>query len=177
MEYTDLDAQVTTLQTLEILLNLSARRVQQLANDGIIIKHGRGKYDLTKSVINYCVFLQDGNNDNKSDFNLENTRLTKERADAAEMENAKNRGELKNWNDVVLLNDEIAQIVITALSSIPNRTCSTIAAQTRLPVEQVRELLENEINDIRIAIAKELSDHAERQSLLAEADSQTLPTA
>lgn len=40
-------------------LNLSSRRIQQLAREGIIPMVNRGKYDLIKCIQNYIIYLKD----------------------------------------------------------------------------------------------------------------------
>ena len=47
------------VSTIAKLFNLTERRVQQLASDGVIPKADRGKYDLVACVRGYIGFLQD----------------------------------------------------------------------------------------------------------------------
>ena len=39
-------------------LQLTPRRVQQLANEGVIVKTGRGTYDMCRSAIQYSLYLR-----------------------------------------------------------------------------------------------------------------------
>lgn len=53
------DRPTVTAGTLADLFNLTERRVQQLANEKVVVKADRGKYDLIASVKGYVRFLQD----------------------------------------------------------------------------------------------------------------------
>lgn len=48
----------TSAETLAHLLNLTARRVQQLAREGVMVRGGKGRYRLTESVRAYNAYLQ-----------------------------------------------------------------------------------------------------------------------
>ena len=43
----------TSLKTLSILLDVTERRIQQLAREGIIVRDKRGRYDLIPSIQGY----------------------------------------------------------------------------------------------------------------------------
>ena len=78
-------------------LNLTERRVQQLARDGIIPKAEKGKYDLVRSVQRYVQYLQDrayGSTDAPRDTHHERARLIKAQADKTELEVAALRNQL-----------------------------------------------------------------------------------
>ena len=78
-------------------LNLTERRVQQLARDGIIPKAEKGKYDLVRCVQQYVRYLQDrayGNADAPRDTHHERARLIKAQADKTELEVAALRNQL-----------------------------------------------------------------------------------
>lgn len=53
------DRPTVTAGTLADLFNLTERRIQQLANEKVVVKADRGKYDLIGSVKGYVRFLQD----------------------------------------------------------------------------------------------------------------------
>ena len=75
------------------LFDVSERRIQQLAKDGIIPRAARGKYPLIGTIQGYVKFLQeraansafDGND---GDLQSERRRLTRAQADAQELKNA-----------------------------------------------------------------------------------------
>ena len=80
------------------LLDLTPRRVQHLANEGVIPRAEKGRYELVSAVRGYIRYLRDRamgrDGEQSSDIASERTRLTREQADRAAMENAKARGEL-----------------------------------------------------------------------------------
>ena len=85
-------------KTIAKLFNLTERRVQQLAKEGIIPKAERGKYELIGAVQGYVKYLQDravGQHEAApTDLNAEKVRLTKAQADEKELQVKVLRGEL-----------------------------------------------------------------------------------
>ncbi|MCJ2056655.1 hypothetical protein MKL09_08815 [Methylobacterium sp. J-048] len=82
--------------------DLSERRIGQLADKGIVIRVGRGKFDLLVSTANYCRHLREvasGRGEDSPDLTAERTRLAKEQADRIAIENERTRG-------TILLADE-----------------------------------------------------------------------
>jgi len=80
------------------LLDLTERRVYQLAKEGIIPRASAGKYELVGAVQGYIRFLRSsspgGERILSDDISRDKARLMKAQADAAEMENAERRKEL-----------------------------------------------------------------------------------
>ena len=84
------------------LLDLTERRVQQLARDGIIPASARagpdrGRYDLVGTVRGYVRYLRElatRSQTGAADFGVERARLIKAKADLAEMDAAVRRGDL-----------------------------------------------------------------------------------
>lgn len=80
------------------LLDLSPRRVFQLATEGVIPRAERGRYELVPAVQGYIRYLRDraiGSDALPEDANrASRARLTKAKAEAQEMENERVRGEL-----------------------------------------------------------------------------------
>lgn len=48
----------TSLQTLSVLLDITERRVQQLAGEGIVVRKRQGHYDLVASIQGYVRYLR-----------------------------------------------------------------------------------------------------------------------
>src|SRR3972149_345185 len=80
------------------LLDLTPRRVQHLANEGVIPRAEKGRYELVPAVRGYIRYLRDRSVGRDGvvipDIASERARLTREQADRVAMENAKARGEL-----------------------------------------------------------------------------------
>ena len=112
-------------------LNLTERRVQQLARDGIIPKPEKGKYDLIRCVQKYVHYLQErayGTGETPSDTYRERARLIKAQADKTEIEVATMR------NQLVLLDiveaDWMKQVAACRMKllALPSKTAFEIAA-------------------------------------------------
>lgn len=76
------------------VLNLSVPQVYNLANSGTIPKPDNGKWNLTQCAHNYIKYLQGRAGEEKRDYAVERTRLTKAQADKVEMEIKVLAGEL-----------------------------------------------------------------------------------
>jgi len=76
------------------LLNLSVPQVYNLANSGIIPAGDNGKWNLTQCAHAYIKYLQGRAGEEKRDYAVERTRLTKAQADKVEMEIKVLAGEL-----------------------------------------------------------------------------------
>lgn len=106
------------VSSLAKLFNLTSVRIQQLASDGIVIRTGRGRYDLWSSISNYIEYLQerkvnqwDNESENPTELKKHQLRRTKEEADKLELANAKTRGDLIEKNEVIKAGEEIMAIV------------------------------------------------------------------
>lgn len=79
------------------ILNLSVRRVNQLAASGVIPKADRGQYEILAVVQAYIAFLKDGapaTEEGVVDARVENALLTKAKREREELDLAKARGEV-----------------------------------------------------------------------------------
>ncbi len=85
------------VSTIAKLFNLTERRVQQLAKEGVIPKPEKGKYDLVGCVRGYVAYLQErafGKTMAVGDTHHERARLLKLQADKTELEVETIRGKL-----------------------------------------------------------------------------------
>jgi phage terminase Nu1 subunit (DNA packaging protein) len=98
---------------LALLLGLTARRVNQLAEEGITIRAGHGEFDAPASVQNYVASVTNRAKDGEAaiDKEREEARLKKEQADNFELKNAKLRKEL-------LPIDEVARVWSEQISEV-----------------------------------------------------------
>lgn len=74
------------------LFDLTERRVQQLAADGIIPKGSRGKYPLVGAVQGYIRFLRESSKSEETDYELSRARIARAKAEMAEIELERMRG-------------------------------------------------------------------------------------
>src|SRR5688500_17355403 len=98
---------------LALLLGLTTRRVNQLADEGITIRVGHGEFDAPASIQNYFASVTNRAKDGEAtiDKEREEARLKKEQADHFELKNAKLRKELLPIDEVVRVwSEQIAQV-------------------------------------------------------------------
>lgn len=152
--------------TIAKLFNLTERRVQQLAKDGIIPKDERGKYDLVGAVRGYIKYLQeralgrgDGAYNDGVDIKLERKRLISAQANKTESENLKLRGELVSFELVKDVLNEAAVCYGRGVDALPGRLANELAGIND-PAE-VKSRLFDECRRIRIATAELLCRFAE----------------
>lgn len=96
-------AQSVPVSTIAKLLNLTERRVQQLAKEGVIPKALRGEYNLVGCVQGYIRYLQEearqgGGGDDE--LKLHKTRMLAAKANIAELEAKERFGELVPADEV-----------------------------------------------------------------------------
>ncbi|WAC26272.1 hypothetical protein [Ancylobacter sp. SL191] len=87
-----------TADDLAGLLGIAPRTVRELAARGLVVKAGRGRYDLAASVASYCGHLREQAagraGDAQASLAVERARQAKEAADNLALRNAEMRGEL-----------------------------------------------------------------------------------
>ena len=117
-------------QVLASLFSLTSRRVQQLADEGVIVKVSRDKYDLLNSVSGYVKFLQEkafGKTLGASDTQIERARLLKAQANRAEIENAIKTGELVDKGEMKDIVMTISNALVNSLISLPPSLVSALS--------------------------------------------------
>lgn len=115
--------------TIAKLFNLSERRVQQLANDGIIPKPVKGKYELVPSVMGYIKYLQErasGREILSTDAHLERARLLKAQADKTELEVKAMNGELIAAEQVEILWSGLVSAFRSRMLGLPVRCANLV---------------------------------------------------
>lgn len=139
------------------LLNLTPRRVQQLAKEGVIPKAARGKYSLAASVQGYVRYLQDQldrpGSENKLELNAERARKTKAEADIAEMQAEKMRGELVDAEEMTELLDMVVQEVRSKLlNTVPARIA--VRAKSEKAETKIKAIAKEEISASLTALSQ-----------------------
>lgn len=138
---------MATLHEVAAHLGITIKYVQDLIANGTISKKGRGEYDLDECRQSYISRLRESaaGRANAGELNLtdERARLSKEQADAKEMENAIERGELVYIEDVAKRFEEGLSKVRAKLLSIPTKIAPEAAAAEN--AKEVQRLIENAI--------------------------------
>jgi phage terminase Nu1 subunit (DNA packaging protein) len=126
-------AQTYPVAVISKLLDLTPRRVQQLASEGVIPRAEKGRYELVPAVRGYIRYLRDraiGAGVLPEDAaRASRARLIKAQAEAQEMENEKVRGELlpleivgRAWAEMATSLPESFRRFLTASTSFPSQT-------------------------------------------------------
>ena len=104
------------------LFNVTDRRIQQLAKEGVIPKSARGKYPLIGVIQGYVGYLQErglGQDFSDNDLRAERLRLTKAQADNMEIKNELAKGKAAPVNIIQMCLSKVAGEVAGLLDGIP----------------------------------------------------------
>lgn len=118
--------QTIPLKDLAELFDLTERRIQQLADDGIIKKSRRGEYELFPSVQGYIEFLKNSANGTSSGLAEQRLRQAKAKADREELELKALTGDLVEKSDAIAAWGEAVQMMKTMLLSIPAKVAQSV---------------------------------------------------
>lgn len=141
------DGQVTG-KVLANVLGVADRTLRDLAERGLVVKAGRGSYELAASVRRYCEHLREiaagrGGEAGVLDLTAERARLAKEQADAQAIKNATLRGELLPAADVERRWREVLAGVRSRMLAVPSRTRQALAHLTATEVA----VIDREVRD------------------------------
>lgn len=123
-------------------LGINQAVLSRLIKEGILDKQDRGKYDIDEVRLQYLKHIRNlaGNNNNNLELGAERARLAKEQADAKEMENAIERGELVYIEKVGKDFEEQLTKVRNKLLAAPTKVAAE--AHAAATVKEVREIIE-----------------------------------
>lgn len=133
--------------TIAQLLNISPRRVQQLAREGVIPRAENGRYALVASVQGYVKYLQERSVSRDADEETlhERRRLVKMQADKLEFEIGRLTSELVPTGEVGRAWARLAAAFRARMLALPSRLAAELAAEPDPNVVKAR--LEDEIHD------------------------------
>jgi phage terminase Nu1 subunit (DNA packaging protein) len=151
-------AQTFPLDTICKLLDLTPQRVGQLVNMGVIPKKERGRYELVPVVRGYIHYLRERsvNSDVGADgYATQRTRLTKAKADMAEMEKDQMASVLIPASDVGDAWETMASNMRAKMLSLPAKIATSVfvaedvSETKRIIKEQIHEAL-SELSAIEV---------------------------
>jgi phage terminase Nu1 subunit (DNA packaging protein) len=152
------DSPTVPVDTLAKLFSLTAVRIQQLAADGVVVRKERGRYDLWASIRNYIKFLQErkvnqwDTGEESKGWQHERERLTRAKADVAEIEAALMKGQSHDAAAVAKVWGDMITNARTKLLAMPTK----LAAQLEgLTIAERQDALRDCIN----AALSELADY------------------
>ena len=140
------DLTVTSTQLSEIL-ELSVRRIQQLAKSGTLPKQEkRNRYKLVESIQGYIKYLrgQVVHGDAPQDLKEAKLRQEKARAEILELEALQKNGELQHQDDIEKVWNSIAVLIKTKLLALSSRVSADVYGATSLV--QVRARIDEEVD-------------------------------
>lgn len=141
-----------TARELAALLGVSARTIRELAQEGVVVKTGKGRYALAASVRAYCerqraAAAGRGGESGVATLTAERARLAREQADAAAIKNAALRGDLLPAADVAASWRAILTGVRARMLAVPSRIGARAAHLSRADLEivdsEIRDALED----------------------------------
>lgn len=128
-------------------LGVSTTVISDLTGRGVLEKTGRNGYDLEQCRLAYLKHLRDAASGRAAsgdlDLGAERARLAKEQADAKEMENAVERGELVYIEKVAKQFEAQLTKVRTKLLAVPTKVAAE--AHAAATVKEVREIVETAV--------------------------------
>ena len=153
------DLTVTSNQLSEIL-ELSVRRIQQLAKSGTLpTQEKRNRYRLVESIQGYIKYLrgQVVHGDAPQDLKEAKLRQEKARAEILELEALQKNGELQHQDDIEKVWTSIAGLIKTKLLALSTRVSadvygSTSLVQVRTRIDEEVDLILNELVNTQVEI-------------------------
>jgi phage terminase Nu1 subunit (DNA packaging protein) len=150
------------LDTICKLLDLTPQRINQLVNMGVIPRKERGRYELVPVVRSYVKYLRERaiKGDVQAggdDYASHRARLTKAKADMAEMEREQMAARLlpssdvqKAWCDVVA-NMRTKMLAIPTNAAADTQAASSLAGAKQVLKEKVHDAL-SELAEMRVEV-------------------------
>lgn len=127
-------------------LNITPRRVGQLADEGILKEYG-GRYKLKECIADYIEYLQNqiSDRDYTSDYNTERAKLTRAKREKEEMEFKLRQNELHLAEDIELVMGNIIISFRNKMMTIPQKALNQLMNAKKS--EEIMEILEIAINE------------------------------
>lgn len=163
---------LTTAQ-LAILLGLTTRRINQLAEEGVMVRTAHGEFDAPASIQAYVALAANKGKgkDAEIDKEREEARLKKEQADTQELKNAKLRNELLPVDEVSRIWSEQISSLRSGLLAVVSRVRQRISLSAEDAV-----VLDEEIRDAMTKLADGIEIYDADVLDLEEGDGDASPT-
>lgn len=169
------------------LFDLTAQRIHQLAADGVLVKAGRGQFELWASTRAYIRYLrerpanQHGSGRAPDERDAAQVRLTKAKAEIAEMNAARMRGESLASEAVERFVGGMVMDAKVKLEAFAHKLSGQLEGADTLPKRHaiidgaVTDVL-NELSkfDLRLIVDDYVATHRELVEAEAEADSESV---
>ena len=137
---------MSSVQDIAAHLEMAPSNVIKLIKEEVITKQDRGQYDLKAVRKEYIHYMRNrAGTQNNLDLAKERARLAKEQADAKEMENALERGDLVYISSIV---EEFKEQLIkckTKLFAVPSKVAAE--AHAAATIVEVQSIIEKSIEE------------------------------
>lgn len=156
------EPKIVSLQELADFLLLTKQRVNQLETEGVVIRTGRGEYELKASVQGYIQSLKGQAFGDAGELRDHKIRKLKAEADKAEAEAAEKTGDLINKNLALVAWGEAVQMMKTNMLGLPSKLAQL--TRTARSDAEATEILEKGIKKALSAIANVEIAHTETEN-------------
>jgi hypothetical protein len=165
----DLD-QTCTAAELAGLLNLTTRRIFQLADEGVLPRATRGRFALVGSIKGYVTYAQElarGRPASNRELALERLALTKAKRILAELEIERFRGQHLPQRPTLRAIETASRIQrdrVLALPAVAEELAAEAggdAVRLRIGLEQAARTICQDVSDETLRLARELGDGGE----------------
>lgn len=143
---------VCSIRDLADLFDYTTQRVDQLVDDGIVVKRARGKYAIWESIRGLILHRDtkkknqwDGGGEDAGDYEAHRARLTKAKADVAEIGAAIAKGQAHDAGAVETVWTEMLMNCRSKLLALPTRLAPRLRKETDLAV--VKDILEAAVTE------------------------------
>ena len=144
------ESEVSTTE-LATVLGVSARRVQQMAQDGTIPTCRKGCFRLADSVQRYVKFLSDEDKKLEKTRRVAETTMKASKATIAKLEAEELKGTMHRAEDVAALTEDLVYTIRGALNALPGRLAVDVAAVST-PAE-ASEVIRKEVSKVMRELA------------------------
>lgn len=150
---TDISAITVNSATLEKILQVSDRRIRQLAEENIIVRAAKGRYKLMESISNYIltlkVSLEAGNSqaaDGEIDLEEEKAIHERVKRHISELKLLTMQGELHKSEDVERVMTDMLMSIKTKLLSMPSKLAPILVS--RNDIDFVKRTINSEVLEV-----------------------------
>lgn len=165
---TQIKPETLTADDLATLFGVDPRTIRDLASKGVIIKCGRGAYDLPGSITAYVTHLRGVASARGSATAVENlsearARLAAEQADRVALQNQISRGEMVLADDVARRWGDVLSTIRSRMMALPSRIASDLNL-TRADAARIDDMVRDALNDAADNIGADRHEDDKRAS-------------
>ena len=122
-----------TADQLAAFLSVTPKTIRNHAERGVVVRSGRGKYLLAKSIRNLLAEARKGSRPN--DLHREQLALVREKRRAAELRNAEAEGRVIDLTEAEAVVDAIVATFRVGLDSLPAKTTRDVSLRKQIKAE------------------------------------------